>query len=218
MKLAHSYSSLKQYENCPKQYYHQRITKEVSNAPNEASVYGERIHKYLENRIEYKVELPKELTYMEPTVLQLEKAAEIGVLKAEMEFTLTRELKPTTWFSKDAWMRSKLDVFIISGTTAFNFDWKTGKRKPDYDQLELFSLQIFTHYPDVEKIKSGFIWTKDMALDLETYTRNDVAKMWDKVNAKIRRIEESVNTDNWPARPSGLCNYCPAKHICEFRR
>lgn len=218
MKLAHSYSSLKQYENCPKQYYHQRITKEVSSTSNEASSYGERVHKHLEDRIDYKVELPAELRHIEPTVKSLEKASEIGVLKAEMEFTLTRDLRPTTWFARDAWMRSKLDVFIISGTKAFNFDWKTGARRPDYDQLELFSLQIFEHYPDVEKVKSGFIWTRDLAMDTETYTRGDVPKLWDKVNSKITRIEQSVNTNNWPARPSGLCRFCPAQHLCEFKR
>ena len=218
MKLSHSYSSLKQYDICPKHYYHQRIAKDVRSEQNQASIDGERIHKHLENRIEYKVELPKELTHLEPAIKQLEKASEIGVLKAEMEFTLTKDLKPTRWFAQDAWMRSKLDVFLISGTSAFNFDWKTGKRRPDYDQLELFSLQIFAHYPDVEKVKSGFIWTKDAAIDQETYTREDAPKMWEKVNQKITRIEQSVETDNWPARPSGLCNYCAARNICEFRR
>ena len=218
MKLAHSYSSLKQYDNCPKQYYHQRISKEVTSTSSAASVHGERVHKFLENRVEYKVELPKELEHMEPAIKQLEKAAEIGVLKAEMEFTLTKDLKPTKWSSQDAWMRSKLDVFLISGIKAFNFDWKTGKRNPDYDQLELFSLQIFTHYPDVETVKSGFIWTRDMAMDTETYTRDDVPKLWSKVHQKVQRIEQSVETNNWPARPSGLCRFCAAQHLCEFKR
>ena len=47
-KLAHSYTALKMYENCPKRYYHQRITKEVVDQPGTATVYGERVHKQLE--------------------------------------------------------------------------------------------------------------------------------------------------------------------------
>ena len=44
MRLSHSYSSIKLFENCPLRYYRQRIKKEVVDEGGEASKHGERIH------------------------------------------------------------------------------------------------------------------------------------------------------------------------------
>jgi len=218
IKLSHSYSSIKQYENCPKRYYHQRIARDVKDQPGEASVYGERIHKHLEDRIKDKVALPTEVKQVEPLVQSLEQLAHDGDLFAEIEMTLTRDLTPTTWWASDAWMRSKLDVFISKKGRSVVADWKTGKRRPDFMQLELFALQVFAHYPEVKSVTSSFIWIKDMAMDRELYTRDDAPRLWDKMLARTTRIEQSLDADNWPAKPSGLCGWCPCKNFCEFAR
>ena len=39
------------YENCPKRYYHQRVTKEVADSGSDATRYGNRVHKALEERL-----------------------------------------------------------------------------------------------------------------------------------------------------------------------
>jgi hypothetical protein len=95
-------------------------------------------------------------------------------------------------------------------------DWKTGKRRPDFTQLELFALQVFAHYPDVHTVSSGFIWLKDSAMDKETYTRDKSKTMWQGLLGRIHRIEQSYQSDNWPAKPSGLCRYCPCKNFCDY--
>ena len=64
--LTHSFSSLKMYENCPKRYYHQRITKEVKDTGSDATYYGERVHEALEHRLESKVSLTEETKAYEP--------------------------------------------------------------------------------------------------------------------------------------------------------
>ena len=51
IKLTHSYSSIKMYENCPKRYYHQRVMKEVQDTGSDATKYGERVHASLEHRL-----------------------------------------------------------------------------------------------------------------------------------------------------------------------
>jgi len=137
-----------------------------------------------------------------------------GELLVEQELTLNVELKPTGWSDDDAWLRTKIDVLVINQKDAKVLDWKTGKRKPDFDQLELYALQIFTHYPEVERVAVGFVWLKDKAMDREVYMRQDAATLWTKLLTQIKRIEKSVETDNWPARPSGLCRFCPARHLC----
>jgi len=51
MRLTHSYSSIKLYEQCPYRYYRQRVAKDIVDEGGEASKYGERIHTFLENRL-----------------------------------------------------------------------------------------------------------------------------------------------------------------------
>jgi len=216
MNLSHSYSSLKLYENCPYRYYHQRIAKTVVDKGGEASQHGERVHKHLEDRLRDKVDLPQELKHVEPLVNSFENLSAGGDMFAELEMTLTKDLTPTSWWGEDAWMRSKLDVYIVKNNKSVVADWKTGKRRPDFFQLELFALQVFAHYQEVQSVTSSFVWIKDMAMDKQTFTRNDTPRLWDKVLGKVQRIEQSVTYENWPAKPSGLCMYCPCRNFCEY--
>lgn len=216
MNLSHSYSSLKLYENCPYRYYHQRIAKTVVDKGGEASQHGERVHKHLEDRLRDKVDLPQELKHVEPLVNSFENLSAGGDIFAELEMTLNKDLTPTSWWGEDAWMRSKLDVYIVKNNKSVVADWKTGKRRPDFFQLELFALQVFAHYQEVQSVTSSFVWIKDMAMDKQTFTRNDTPRLWDKVLGKVQRIEQSVTYENWPAKPSGLCMYCPCRNFCEY--
>lgn len=216
MQLSHSFSSIKLFENCPLRYYHQRITKTVKDQGGEASLYGERIHKFLEDRLAGVIEeLPPEARNLEPVVSVIKAMVGNGELHVEREMTLNAGLEPTGWWDADAWIRSKLDVLILKGPSAVVMDWKTGKRRPDFTQLELFALQVFAHYPEVELVTSTFVWTQDLTTDKEVYRRKEAPLYWTKLLDRIRRIEVSVENDTWPAKPSGLCRYCPCKNFCE---
>ena len=214
--LTHSFSSIKMYENCPKRYYHQRIRKEVQDKGSDATIYGERIHEALEHRLESKVDLPKESEGYEVLCRGIEKTARGGTLLVEQKLTLSEDLTPTGWWDGDAWVRSILDVLVLRNDTAVVMDWKTGKRRPDFTQLELFALQVFSHFPDIDKVKSSFLWLKDMQMDSKIYYRDELGSMWGKLLQRISRIEQSLAHDKWPPKPSGLCNYCPAKNICVY--
>ncbi len=215
-KLSHSFSAIKMYENCPKRYYHQRVLKEVKDQGGEATIWGERVHKFLEDRLAKATELPQEVARYDPLCQSIVKLAIGGELLVEQQLTLNVALEPTSWFSQDAWMRSIVDVLIIRGDEAIMFDWKTGKRRPDFSQLELFALQVFKHYPEVKRVRTAFVWLKDLSMDHETYTRDNEPELWARLMNKVVRIEKSLETDNWPAKPSGLCNWCPCKNFCEY--
>ena len=202
------------YENCPRRYYYQRITKEVKGTGSDATIYGERVHEALEHRLEDKVELPAESSKYESLCKSIEGIG--GTLHIEQKFTLTENLTPTGWWEKDAWLRSILDVLIIIGDKAIVMDWKTGKRRPDFTQLELFALQVFQHFPSINSVKSSFVWLKDMAIDTENYKRDSQDDLWVKLLTRIERINESLLHNVWTPKPSGLCKFCPAKNICEF--
>lgn len=217
MQLAHSFSAIKLFENCPKRYYLQRVTKEIQDEGSEASLYGNRIHEALEARLKGS-ELTTETKKYEALCVAIDKLAEDNnaELLVEHQLTLTENLTPTGWFAEDAWLRSILDVLIIRGDQAIVMDWKTGKRRPDFTQLEMFALQVFKHFPDVNEVTSTFVWLKDMKMDAEVYKRSDANKMWEELLGRINRIYQAADSDNWPAKPSGLCRFCPAKNICDY--
>lgn len=216
MKLAHSYSSIKLYENCPLRYFRQRVVKDVVDEGGEASKHGERIHKFLEDRLRDNAELPQDMARYEKLCQSVEKLSTGGELHIEKELVLTENLTPTGWWDADAWLRSKLDVLVIKGTTAVVMDWKTGKRRPDFFQMELFAAQVFKHFPEVQTCKTTLVWLKEMAMDTETYERKQTNELWAKALGKISSIYKSLDHDNWPAKPSGLCRYCPARHDCDY--
>lgn len=215
--LSHSYSSIKMFENCPLRYYEQRVKKSVLDPGGEASIYGTRIHEAIEARLKDNTELPQDIEHYEPLVAATLNAVGNGTLVAEQELTLTKDLTPTGWWEPDAWLRSKLDVLIRKdGDQAVVMDWKTGKRRVDFFQLSLFAAQVFTHYPEINRVKTTLVWLKPMEMDSETYKREDAPAIWQDVLGRITRIEKALEYDNWPAKPSGLCPYCPCYNFCGF--
>lgn len=212
--LKHSYSSLKEFDNCAKRYHHTRILRDVKDEGNVASIHGSRIHKMLEDRLRDKAMLPAEAAKYEKFCVAVESLG--GTLLLEHQMTLNSRLVPTQWESEDAWLRSILDVFVIDGDKAIIMDWKTGKRRPDFWQLELSVAQVFIAYPEVQSINTAFVWLKTGEFDSESYRRKDLQAILAKLAEKTNRIEEALEEDIWPARPSGLCSYCPAYSICSF--
>ena len=219
MHLTHSYSAVKLYENCPQRYFRQRVQKDVVDVGGEASKYGERIHASLEARMRDRTPLPPEAQAYEGLCRSLERAAVGGTLTIEHELTLNQDLQPTGWWDADAWLRSKLDVLVVRDDRAIVLDWKTGKRKPDFFQMSIFAAMVFKHYPQVEQVDTSLVWLQVMSMDTETYLRESSSnELWADILGRIRRIYQSAEHDNWPAKPSGLCNYCPAKPTCQWAR
>tara|TARA_R110000822_G_scaffold81971_2_gene194070 strand:+ start:104 stop:760 length:657 start_codon:yes stop_codon:yes gene_type:complete len=217
MQLSHSYSAITLFENCPLRYYRQRIKKDVVDEGGEASKYGERIHTLLENRLKGSG-LEPEVAQYEPLCQSVERLAARGELYVEKELVLTENLTPTGWWDTDAWLRSKLDVLVIVGSDAVVMDWKTGKRKTDQFQMQMFAAQVLKHYPEVQTVKTSLVWLKTMEMDTEKYNRVDINPLWAEIMKRIQRIHDAYKHANWPARPSGLCRYCPCRHDCDYAR
>lgn len=214
MRLSHSYSRLNTYENCPRRYHHQYILKDVVDKGGQAAEWGVQVHEDLEKRLRDGAALPDYCTKYEPLVSSVERIADGGQLLTEQQLALNDSLEPTEWFAEDTWLRGILDVLVLRGKQAIVLDWKTGKRRPDETQLRIFAVQTMKHYPSVETVTSGFVWLKDMAIDKFTYRRPQFNGIWAGLAQRFQRIHNSLEDDRWPAKPSGLCRYCPARHMC----
>lgn len=214
--IAHSYTSLTSFETCPKRHYHLRVAKDVVEPPTDALKWGEIVHKSLENRLKDGTELPEKLAHCEPYAALIEQMP--GEKLVEEAIALDKNFQRVDWWDKAAWLRAKLDVGVVANTKAAIFDWKTGKRKPDNDQLKLFAGVAFTVLPEVQEITTGFIWLPDKKIDKQVFTREQNTEIWQGFLARIARVERAHAENRWPPKPSGLCrNYCPVgRSRCEF--
>lgn len=211
-----SYSSLTAFEQCPRRYAVVRIYKQVPDPPNAASIHGNEVHKALELYVKEGAELPAKYAQYEPMVRKI--AAAPGRVCAEQRFALTRDLKPTTFFADDCWVRGVLDVTVVNAPKAAVLDYKTGKPKNDIDQLKLFAGAVMAQEPAVDTVRTGYIWLAFNIMDTETYTRSQVEEIWSGFDVRVQRMENAIQYEEFPPKPSGLCRgYCPVpKRICEF--
>jgi len=211
-----SYSALTAFETCPRRYQVTRVTKEVHEKQHEASIWGNKVHKHLEDYANKKGPLPEDIKQYGKYVDKI--FTYEGKRVVEQRMAINNNFHPVKWMAKDVWCRGIVDIGVVGSDTAYLLDWKTGKRKVDSDQLKLFAALAFTHYPWVDKIVCGFIWLKVGKFDKEVYTRDQMAEIWSEFLPRTERLEIAFRDDKWPAKPSGLCrNWCPVgQKLCDF--
>lgn len=215
--IAWSYSRLTAFETCPRRFHITQVTKLVVEPQTEATIHGNEVHKALENYVGGAAPLPEKY---EPYRAVADKIiAAPGKKLLEYRFGLTRGLRPTDFFAKDCWVRGVLDVAVVNPKTVVVLDYKTGKRKADHDQLGLFAMAGTVLWPFAEKIKTGYIWLQSGQMDTKEYTQDDRVPLAQEFAARAQRLEDAFAKDNWPARPSGLCGWCPVgTQNCEHWR
>jgi hypothetical protein len=211
-----SISSLTAFETCPKRFYLTRIAKKVTEPQTEATLHGNEVHKSLELAVAGTQALPPKHRAYQPIIMKVMQAP--GVKQTERKFALTASFKPTEFFAKDAWVRGVIDLTIARPKTALVLDWKTGKPKADTDQLKLTAAVLFAEKPYLEKVTTGYVWLAHNKIDRETYARDEVPGIWSEFLPRVNRMVRSLETDQFPPKPSGLCReWCPVgKSLCEF--
>ena len=207
----HSYSGLKEFENCPRKFQATKILKLYPYEESDAARYGNVGHKILEDYINEKKDIPPTHMQFKPVVdAVLSKA---GRHTAEMSFGVTKELRPCGFFDKGVWLRGKADVVTLDDEDlkAWIFDWKFGSNKyPDLDQLTFMSLFVFTHYSHIRQINSGLLFMLHKDMRKKRMVRDDVESAWWKVRERLGRIEAAIASEQFPPKPSGLCKrWCP---------
>lgn len=211
-----SFSGLTSFETCGKRYFHIKVAKDVVEQPNEATTWGSTVHKHLEDRVRDGKPLPKAIESYERLVAPLLNIE--GTLLVEQQLAVDAALRPVEWGSSSAWCRGIVDVGVLTGKRAVLLDWKTGKRKPDSDQLMLFAGLAFAHYPEIEAVTTGFIWLKDGVIDQERFRRADLERIWQRFLPRVNRLERAYSEGKFLPKPSGLCRkWCPVPYsLCDF--
>jgi len=217
MGLSFSHTALKDFANCPMAFYHKRILKDVVFVQGDAAKWGETVHKAFEDRIRLGTPLPFTLDVYEPLLKPFDGKKH----RVELQMAVNEKLEPVDWLAPDAWLRGIADVLVwLDDSTVWLGDWKTGKRRPDFDQLKIFSLLVWQHYPEIQTCNTSFIWVKDKKIDSEVFKREKSNELWSQVMGKIRRVYAAVEANNFPANPTGLCGWCDVKRQkgCAYAR
>ena len=223
--FAWSYSKLKNYETCPRRYEAVDVTKSVDQGRSEALDRGDDIHEAMQHRVQGTTPLPPQFIYMERWAEKLTKVLHpFQIIQCELKLSMDRDGKPTGYFDKTTWFRTKIDYLrLLPGSIADNqdygqvVDYKTGKPPKVWDgtQLLLNAWTIFQHYKTCAKLRVDYLWTEYNDTTHETYTRDSVPPQMDALLPRVSALETAHNTGNFPPKPCGLCkDYCPVT-TCE---
>ena len=111
--LPWSPSALETFKNCPEQYHHRYVLKDLP--PQEQSVeqvYGERVHEAFADRQRPKhKKLPADLAIHEPFMQKL--AAQPGQAYVEHKAALAKNLETCEWGDKNIWCRMIIDYLRV---------------------------------------------------------------------------------------------------------
>lgn len=217
-KFPMSYSRLSTFENCQQQFDYLYVTKNVQVVESEAMAYGTRVHEALEMYAKSRDEkyLTRETKKWKSLIDRL--LEKKGTHLYEYQMALTPELEPCDWMAKDVWLRGIADVLVVDGETAYCLDWKTGKVRDNPTQLQLFACMVFLHFPEVQTVKTAFVWLKfDQVTDM-VYKRSMFDLMWRNLTQRFDYVQETIDLGVFEAKPSGLCRWCAAKDICPYGR
>lgn len=214
---AWSYSSLTAYETCPWRYYLTKVAKTVVEPQTDATLWGNRVHKAFEHRIGDGLPFTDELSHYEPIAQTILTRAKGKTVATEQKIALNNSFREVKYFDKSVWLRAVLDLSIERGTKATIIDYKTGKKVHDTQQLQLSAAVYFATRPWIDEITNVFIWLKTGEISKEKFVKEDAPGIWNEFIPRVNRLQQSIDLDKFPKRPSGLCRaWCPVgKAKCE---
>ena len=211
-----SYTRLRDYENCPRQYRWKHVARN-KEPESEEQLWGERVHEALDQRASGRP-LPAGMESLEKLGRTIDRAKQLGVEvvheKEKGQIAFTRELHLTEWFAKNVYGRVIIDLALIGPTHAVIVDYKTGKKRDDDLQLKIFAGVGFIKYPDVQTIETRYVWTNGSPSTIKSYSRADAPWIWNDILPRVDRMETGIARGQWQPRPSGLCGWCPVME-CE---
>lgn len=214
---AWSFSSMNMFYTCPRQYDLTKNQNLIPYTESEATLWGSEVHEALENYLlEDEPLLGDKFLRYKPFADKIMSLP--GERFIERKFALTKNLTPCDFEAQDAWVRGIIDVGVVNGAKAIVADWKTGKIRPDSDQLKLFAAFIFEHYKQVDTVSTAYVWLAHDKVTKERYTRAQLPDIWKHFLMKAERLEQAYERNKWIPKPSGLCaGWCGAgKEQCEF--
>ena len=215
MKLSPvTHTSHKNYDNCPRKFWHINVAKDLPREDSEAMRWGNQVHSAMEARINKGTPLPESMTRFEPF-------CQYGpyMVKAEVKLGIRENGQPCGFFDSDVWMRGVIDVRIlqkpVTGAAAIA-DQKTGKVREDPDELEMHAVLLKAELPALERITGWYNWLAEC----KPGRMHDLSATQAKLES-IRKTRSEIEhafrhgSTAFAPRQNPLCGWCPVKS-CEY--
>jgi hypothetical protein len=214
-----SHSAINDFLGCAWRYAARRFFCTVVDVKTEESLWGDRVHKALEERMRDKKELPEGMTAYENWCRVLE--ALPGKFYFELELAVDGRLEPCGWFDKNAYGRVRIDLLILDEATktAVVIDYKTGKMKDDAEQLRLSCWFLSKFYPWIETFKYRYIWLKVGKPTGGEMDRREAMSVFTSTVEVLKQMEKAWEDEEFPMNPSGLCHgWCSVESCPHWRK
>ena len=205
-----SYSQLNAFENCPKKWAAETFYKSVKRKEGEQQNYGKEVHDHFDKFAAKDMPLPLDLQHHGCNIEGLRKTIPGGKVVTEQRIAINRAFEPTGFFDDDVWCRGVIDFMLYTPEKALIVDWKTGKVRPDFDQLDLMAALTQCLVPTLKRIVGAFYWTKEKNLTTKTYPLSAHREIWQSFLPRVNEFQRRVAEQDFPARPNFLCRkHCP---------
>jgi len=210
-----SYSSISLFQQCPRKYHRLRIVKDIVEPPQEHLLYGTAVHRAAEEFIRDDKDLPPKFEMFKPQ-LTLMKVLK-GDKYCEYEMGIRKDFTPCAFDDPDVWLRGIVDLLVVGSDSARIIDYKTSKssKYADTKQLELLSLLVFKHFPNVKKIKAALLFLVSQDLVRAKYTEEQQSAAWIRWLDIVKSLEAAMKVDVWNPKPNFTCRKFCAVKDCE---
>lgn len=211
-----SYSSLKDFINCPRQYNEVKVLKRYEKKATVEMRYGTQVHSALEDYVKEGKPLAKNYEHFGK---QLDPLRDMeGEKYPEYRMALTINRQPCTFGAKNYWVRGIADLMVVDGDQGYIVDYKTGNnRYPDPKQLQLMALMGFEYFPEVTHFKAGLLFVAHNDFVTSEYQREKIDKYWDDFAPQLKRLQLSYENGVWQENPTPLCGWCPVSDCAHYK-
>ena len=214
-----SYSSLKNFQQCPKKYFHLKVAKDVVDHPHESALYGSAVHKAAEDHVAEGVPIPPKYAYITPTIEALKQIP--GEKYCEIKMGVTEKLQACDYDAPDAWWHGIVDLLIVNEAEgiAHMVDYKTSKnaKYADTKQLDYMAVAVFAKFPKIKVIKSALLFVVSNEFVQKKHVAENVQLYMNSATFDLNRLKSAFKSGVWNPVTGPLCKFCPVKS-CEHNR
>jgi len=193
-----SYSQLKTYSTCPRQYKYKYIDN-LASLPTQQMTEGTQRHLDIYKIIqENKIETIKD----EKLKALLEKVASSGKTFIEEEFSIQ---------TINALYVGFIDLYSVDESTIYIVDFKSYAVPEDDLQLKIYAYALSQKYPDAEFFIAWFYMLGLGFYKRYFYTKDDLSEVETLLSKKA---DEIYSDKEFPKKPSPACATCPFVKEC----
>jgi hypothetical protein len=204
-----NYTMLKTYRDiCARQAGKRFIEQVYPYVETAAIVWGRKVHKAFQKRLESQQPLPQDMHQWEIFA----KPFDGHMVVCEMNIGVDREFRNCEYYDKSGiiYGRGKADAVVLNHncTSAYMADWKTGAAREEPFELEVNAVLLKARYPTLQYISGQYIWLKEYRAG-RVYDLSNFDLIRSEIDRVYNMILNDRKTGHWPVNESVLCKWCP---------